>query len=97
MKRHWLNQLTDRFEQSRFQQAVYAWQDAHPAASDMLEMMLHAAMGVLFILGCLMLGLSVAVIVSDLRAGGLLYTGSLFLLIMAALVVWLGWQTLRNW
>ena len=89
--------LEERFANSRFQQAIYDWQDAHPIAATVLETSLHVAMWALCILLCVMLALFTVALVMGMRGGSAVRLVDVSFIAVGLIGVCLSINSLRNW
>lgn len=92
-----LTAMDVRISNSRFQQAVYDWQDAHPVVTSVVDITLHVIMWVLCILCCAMLVLSTIALVMWALDGGSVQPMDVILIASMLLGACLSTHQLRNW
>lgn len=89
--------LENRFSQSRFQRAIYDWQEAHPVADAMLDKALYIAMWVLCILLCAVMALFAIVLAFFAKQGVPIGTMDAAFISVSLIGLALGIRALRNW
>ena len=89
--------LENRFSESRFQQAIYDWQEAHPMADAMLGKALYIAMWVLCILLCAVMALFVIALAFSAKQGVPIVTMDVAFIAVYMIGLTLGIRALRNW
>lgn len=87
--------LGERFENSKFQQRIYDWQDAHPVATERIDKALRVTMSVLCHALMLFSVLLTVLLATQIYRHGMGTAEAVFML-AAVFAGWFGVHTLRS-